>query len=163
MTEPNTRRAAKEHPTTLARLTLRWALEAGWAPLLVLGVYVASGAGNLFGHEPFVGPTMHVAGGAAATYFLRRGAELAGAWLGHPNALALDLLAVGGCCGSAILWELGEYFSDQYLGTHAQLHIDNAMKDLLFGVIGGALFVIVSRLVGRRDSPGRVGGSGGIP
>ena len=155
MTEPNMNSAAEGDSPDLTRFVLRWAIEAGWAPLLVLVIYLAGGGGRVFGREPYGDPAMHVAGGAAVTYLFRRGAALAGAMLGRPSALALDLLAMGGCCAIAILWELGEYASDHFLGTHAQLRIDNAMKDLLFGVVGGALFLIVARLVGRRRSPTR--------
>lgn len=128
--------------------------EAMWAPITVLMLHAVGG--RLFGHEPYVDPMMHFLGGVAAAFFFRHAASVGGSLLGAPTHLALDLLAFGLTCGVALLWEFGEFASDQFLGTQIQRSLDNTMRDLFLGLLGG-LFYLGATRVGRSFRKG--GGS----
>jgi len=37
------------------------------------------------------------------------------------------------------LWEIGEYASDRFFGTHEQKGLDDTMKDLIVDLLGGII------------------------
>ena len=47
--------------------------------------------------------------------------------------LVMSLVATGAVC-----WEVYEWTSDWFLGTHFQVDLDDTMKDLVLGLLGGA-------------------------
>ncbi len=125
----------------------RLLLGAAWAPLAVL-VGHSVGA-SYFGHEPVVDPTMHLAGGAAAAFFLSRSCVVGRRFFGAPSPLAADLLSFGLAATIALFWEFGEQLSDLYLGTHAQTSVGETLRDLRLGVVGAALYLVLARVVTR--------------
>jgi hypothetical protein len=137
----------RPHGDRVNQALRRIAVEAAWAPLAVL-IGHQLGA-RLFGHEPYVDPLMHFAGGAAAAFFFRQASAIATEALGTMRDVALDLVGFGLACACAVLWEIGEFASDQVLGTHVQRSLENTMRDLLMGVTGAVLVLVALRL-GRR-------------
>ena len=131
---------------SVRQIIARVGREAMWAPITVLVLHAVGG--RLFGHEPYVDPTMHFLGGVAAALFFRHAASVGRALLGAPTHLALDLLAFGSTCGVALFWEFGEFTTDQFLGTQIQRSLGDTMRDLLLGVLG-ALFYLGAARVGR--------------
>lgn len=55
----------------------------------------------------------------------------------------------------AVLWELGEFLGDAVFGTRAHTSIASTLRDLLNGMLGGALFLLADYAVRRgREAPG---------
>lgn len=131
-------------PESVWRIVLRIFRKAGWAPIAVLLVHAAGG--HFFGHEPYVDPAMHFLGGLAAAYFFWHAGALGGRRMGSPSPLALDMLAFGLTCAIALVWELGEFFSDLYLGTNIQRSVANTMRDLALGMSGAIVYVAVIQI-----------------
>jgi hypothetical protein len=50
----------------------------------------------------------------------------------------------------SMFWEIGEYLSDRYLGTHAQGGLDDTMTDMIIDVVGSAAFLVAQALVRKR-------------
>jgi hypothetical protein len=123
---------------------------AAWAPVVVFGSHAV--LGRLFGHEPYVDPAMHFAGGMAIAYFLRVACRMSGHSIGKLTELGCDLTAFSMACAAAVFWEIGEFLSDHFFGTRAQISNANTMRDLIIGVVGASFFLILRRLreFGRR-------------
>ena len=118
--------------------------EAAWAPALVLVFHTV--AGHFFGHEPVVDPISHFTGGMAAAFFFRRAAVSASELLGELTAAGLDVLSFALTCSIAVFWEIGEFASDRILGGNVQRGLGNTMRDLMCGIAGGALYLLVRRV-----------------
>ena len=131
----------------MLNLIQRIVRDAAWPGLVVLVAH--SVLGETFGHEPYVDPLMHFAGGVAAAFFFTRLPRVFPEYLGEPTPLATALLGIGLTSAVAILWELGEYVSDVLLGTHMQRGVGNTMRDLTNGMLGASLFVAIRRERGR--------------
>ena len=130
--------------TSVRQMVGRVAREVGWAPVTVLVLHSVSG--RIFGHEPYVDPAMHFSGGVVAAYFFRNAGSIGSRFLGTPTHLALDLLAFGLTCAVALLWELGELVSDEYLGTNVLRDVHNTVRDLFLGMLGGILYIAAARV-----------------
>ena len=63
--------------------------------------------------------------------------------------LIISLVATGAVC-----WEVYEWMSDRFLGTHFQVDLDDTMKDLVLGLLGGACYAgldfVTSTAAGQR-------------
>ena len=129
-------------------VTTRAIRRAGWAPIVVVVLHWL--LGGLLGHEPYIDPVMHFAGGVAAAYFLRYACSIGGSLLGAPSELAKDLLAFGMTVVAALVWEIGEFCSDVFVGANIQRDVANTMRDLILGSLGGGIFVITARIAGNR-------------
>lgn len=97
--------------------------------------------GELFGHEPYVDPVIHFSGGMAAAFFFWRLPPIFPGWLGTPAPLTRGLMAFGLTSAVAVVWELGEFVADIYLGTRIQRSLGNTMRDLVNGMAGGLVLV----------------------
>ena len=124
--------------------------KAAWAPVLVVVLHTT--LARLFGHEPYVDPAVHLLGGSAIAFFVRKAAELSPRLMGAPSQTALDALAVGGACVAAVLWELAELLSDVVLGTNIQRSAPNTLRDLALGLGGAILFVAARQSLSRRSA-----------
>jgi hypothetical protein len=133
------------------RIELTWRIvrEACWPGLVVLVAHTV--LGDLFGHEPYVDPAMHLSGGAAAAFFFTRLPRLLPGYFGRPTRLVVNLLGFGLTSTVAVVWELGEYLSDLCLGTHIQRDVGNTLRDLLNGMAGAGAFLIADHLRRIRD------------
>lgn len=121
---------------------------AAWVPLAVIALH--SIAGQLFGHEPYVDPMTHFLGGTAAAFFVLQASSIASAALGTLKPAGRDLLALGITCAAALCWEVAEFASDRVLGTNVQRSLDNTMRDLILGAVGGVVCIAVSRAIEAR-------------
>ena len=130
---------------SLRRLIRGVVRRAIWAPIAVLVLHEA--LGRWIGHEPYVDPIMHFAGGAAAAFFFRYAGSRADGLLGAPSPLALDLLAFGLTCSVALGWEFAEFASDIFRETRFQLTVAETMRDLMLGTLGGGLYLVAARLI----------------
>lgn len=145
--------------TTGARLR-RWAWAslrgAGWAPLAVFLAHV--GLAPFWPEMP--GPDFdqisHVVGGLAMAYFLARALREAETTAGYPPTPA-PLAAAGVFCATvtvAVGWEFAEHTVDRWFGSRLQASITDTMLDLLLGMAGAALYLVVSALRGRAADRG---------
>jgi hypothetical protein len=137
----------------MLNLAWRTVTDAAWPGLVVLVAHAV--LGELFGHEPYVDPAMHFAGGVAAAFFFTRLPRLFPEHLGEPTPLARALLGIGLTSAIAILWELGEYASDAFLGTHIQRDVGNMMRDLVNGMLGASVLVVFQRRTNRTPAAAR--------
>ena len=129
----------------------RVARQAAWAPATVLALHEVGA--RVFGHEPYIDPTMHLLGGAAMAFFFRQASSLPDGFLGAPSQVALDLLAFGLAIAVALFWEFGEFAADHFFGTQVQRGLGNTMRDLACG-LAGAVFYLGCRRVARRFREG---------
>jgi len=121
--------------------------EAAWAPAAVLFAHQV--AGHFFGHEPYVDPVMHFLGGVAATFFFRRAAAIGRDRIGGLTCLGLDVFSFTLTCSIAVFWEIGEFTSDKFVGSHVQRGLGNTMRDLILGISGAIVFLLFQRLAER--------------
>jgi hypothetical protein len=140
-----------------ARLFALWLLrtlrDAGWAPASVFGIHVlASRVFGIYARFPNFDVVMHLLGGAAIAYFLHVMA-LHGSQcrvLGPYHRRSHVLLIFAWTCTAAVFWEFAEWLSDRYLGSHAQMgDLDDTLKDILMGMVGGTLFLGIFVAIGR--------------
>lgn len=109
---------------------------AAWAPIAVLVFH------TILRHTAWRAELdwlMHFLGGVAAAYFLFHGIKAFAYLLGQLRLPAHYLLAYTSTCGVAVAWEIAEFMSDQFFGTHVQHSLTETMQDLIFGVVGAAL------------------------
>jgi hypothetical protein len=141
--------------SNIQRWISRTLLEAGWAPLLVLLVYVVTARVlDLFEPFPDLDIPMHLAGGMAASYFFYRAMRI-GAHLGvlrGRERMATASIVFGLTVAVALLWELAEAMSDRLYGTREQLGPWDTTTDVLVGMVGSvALLTLVSSIPTKRD------------
>lgn len=115
-------------------------------PLVLAYISLAIGldAVRAYNYWPDLDFPMHYAGALALTYVVDRSVVRAyhyhvlrpiGRW---QRALAVFALV----CMISMFWEIGEYLSDRFLGTHAQLGLDDTMTDMLIDVVGSLSFLV---------------------
>jgi len=89
---------------------------------------------------------MHFFGGVAIAYFfancfraLPAGSILSWLrpWLAAAMVLALTSTAT-------VFWEFAEFFSDRFLGTHAQLGLGDTLLDMALGIAGGLTYLAMA-------------------
>lgn len=126
--------------------TLRQAL---WAPGLVLMFWAIAAKGfDAYIRHPNLDIPTHLFGGLASAYFFDVGIANLRESLGQIHvvfrlALSFSLVAV-----IAIWWELAEFLSDYFLGSHLNLGVADTLGDLFFGLAGAACFVVVRSMQG---------------
>jgi hypothetical protein len=116
--------------------------KAAWAPVLVFVLHQR--AANWLGHEPYVDPVMHFAGGMAIAFFFWQAAECRQRNISNLQIFGLTTLV-------AIGWELMEFSLISYRGWGAQWDLLNTLRDLTLGMGGAALiifFITRSRRLG---------------
>jgi hypothetical protein len=86
---------------------------------------------------------MHFFGGITLAIFVTglTGLAVGRGWCPDPGRLLLSLLVVSMVTTGAVCWEIFEWLSDAFLGTHFQLTLDDTIKDLALGLAGGAVWV----------------------
>lgn len=143
--------------------TLDWILptlrEAAWAPLLVLGLFLAAvGLFDAYSRFPPLDKPTHLLGGVAVTYFFSCAWGHARSVAGREPALGRTSFAFGGTAVAAIVWEIFEFLSDHFLATHLQHGLEDTLSDVFFGLIGAAIYLLIRRSraasVGTQASPG---------
>ncbi len=133
------------------RLGWRLVRRAGWAPILVflLHVLIARVLDGYINFPPLDIP-MHLAGGWAMAYFLSEcfaalpeGFIAPGGRKAVEAVMVLNLTTV-----TAVLWEFAEFLSDQWLGSQAQVGLEDTLLDLALGMVGAVGYVGLALLRG---------------
>jgi len=124
-----------------SRLSL--GLRLVWAPLCVLIVHRYAGAA--WGHEPYVDPVIHTFGGLAMAHALSILVVGAQARIGRLTPLGRELMVFGLTAFVALAWEVGEFFLSAYYHAHLQRSIAETIRDMVLGVVGAAVYLIVAR------------------
>jgi hypothetical protein len=125
------------------RQTLR---EAAWAPLLVLcAVVVIDKIFDAFARFPWFDVPAHFLGGIAATYLFRCAAANARFLAGPLPSISQEFIAFACTAGTAMLWEAFEFVSDRLMLTNLQHGSGDTLSDLVFGLAGGAAYVVLRR------------------
>ncbi len=136
----------------LSRLTAATLREAGWVPaLMLLLLAFPARAFDVFTTFPGIDIPVHFLGGVAAGFFFHR-LCLNAARLGilaPYHAATHAVLVFGLVCAAGVFWEIGEFASDRFFGTHAQLGNFDTMSDLLLDVSGGIAFLLAFALLRR--------------
>ena len=112
-----------------------------WAPLAVLILHAI--LEPTFGSR--VDPYLHILGGAACQYFFYNVLSLGFVWIGTLSGFAKRIFAFTLTSAVATLWELGEFVSDRYFGTHLQESIPETIGDLALGLLG-AIIVLTATI-----------------
>ncbi len=137
-----------KNPEDAFRQLILASAPAAWAPVLVFGLHVIFSRvlGTYLVFPPLDIP-MHFFGGMAIIYFFTYlfAAAAAFGFLGSPNRMALLLLSFFSACSSAVFWEFAEFLSDRYLGTQAQLGLNDTLSDMLLGIAGALVCLAVNR------------------
>jgi hypothetical protein len=114
-----------------------------WAPLSVLVVHRYAGAA--WGHEPYIDPVIHTCGGLAMAHMLSILIVRAQESIGRLTALGRDLMVFGLTAFVTLAWEVGEYFLSAYYHAHLQRSIAETIRDMVLGVMGATVYLIVAR------------------
>ena len=126
---------------------------AGWAPIVVFGAHVVSSRVlSLYSAFPPLDIPMHLAGGAAIGFFFWRSLQLPESRfaVGEMVPTAAGLLSFAAVGTAAVVWEFAEWLSDRYVGTQAQLGLEDTLLDMSLGIVGGLALVLVVVLRGVR-------------
>ena len=90
----------------------------------------------IFGHQRWLDPILHFVGGAAAVYCCSRLLQSAFR-LQRKSAVPLILVTF-----FILLWEIGEFVSDRFIGTHVQHGVLDTGSDIVLGLAGAMLYSI---------------------
>ena len=120
---------------------------AGWAPTLVFVTHVV--ASRVFGAYrvfPELDTPMHLIGGVAIAFFLWSSVNLdtARPILGSLSLTGKIVLTLAAVCTAAVIWEFAEWTTDHLGWTDAQLGLEDTLLDMLLGITGGVLFLIIA-------------------
>lgn len=153
----------------MTRTKTEWAqrtfYEAGWAPLLVLVLFIiASQAFNAYQRFPALDIPTHFVGGAVIAFFVRRATANAESIVGEMPLSTHCALTLWGTALAAVLWEVYEYLSDHFLRTHMVYGLGDTVLDLILGMLGGITVLVLREGFGitfhsnpaRRTVPGEV-------
>lgn len=120
--------------------------DAAWAPITVFIFYAIAARGfDAYLRYPWLDMPTHFFGGVAITYFFLAATRHAQPTLGAIPPLVQALLSLGLTALTAIAWEFLEFASDALLGTKMNLGVADTLADLLLGLVGGAVMVVLSR------------------
>jgi hypothetical protein len=128
---------------------LNWALmtvrESAWAPLSVFVLYsVVKAFGAYLLYPPLDIPT-HFLGGVAIAYFYRSAISNSQKLVGSIPLPIQALLALT-CTGTTtILWEFFEYSSDFFFHTSMILGLEDTLKDMFLGLLGGLTLLLLTQ------------------
>jgi len=125
------------------RITLPWTLNF----LIVLSLYLYVG-GQIMGWyatlSPFYDKIGHLIGSAtvallgfALTVIIKNFSELSLTKKQMVFFIVIFAMAIG------TLWEIGEFATDQILGTNAQKGLSDTMYDLIFDLLGGLFIALL--------------------
>ena len=120
---------------------LRFTFRSGaWAPLLVLAGHQLV---MKLGWRSEADSLLHFAGGLAITYWISQLLRQYGNRIGiGRDSLGCRLCALACGVSVAVVWELAEFFSDQWLGSDIQRSLGETMSDLAFSTMGACVVVI---------------------
>lgn len=85
----------------------------------------------------------HFLGGAAIAFFLLHAVLIASPIIGRLHPAASYLFAFALACAAAVFWEIAEFAADQILQTGIQISLAETMADLVFGVVGAVVTLVL--------------------
>lgn len=87
-----------------------------------------------------VDSVMHLLGGVALAMLVSGllTQAVGNGWCPDTGTLIKLVLVITLVVTGAVFWEVYEWLSDRFLGTHFQVDLDDTMKDLVLGLLGGA-------------------------
>lgn len=92
----------------------------------------------------------HYAGGLAITFFAWKSLPMLFPWTGQLTFTGRLGAAFLAGCTAALLWDIGEFASDLFLGTTIQKSIHETMMDLVNGFLGTTTTVLALTFLGRK-------------
>lgn len=94
---------------------------------------------------PHLDSAMHLLGGIALAILISGllGNAVANGWCPVMGRLLTFILVTSLVATGAVFWEVYEWLSDRYLGTYFQPDLDDTMKDLVLGLLGGASYAVL--------------------
>ena len=111
-----------------------------------------SGLAALIGHRRELDPLFHFLGGVAGAYAIL-GAVVACPQLIPRAAIGRSTqFAVATVLVAAVLWELAEFASDRLFGSRIQLGGSDTGLDLVLGIGGAVVGVIIGRAFVRNEN-----------
>jgi len=117
--------------------------EAAWAPLSVFVIYSVVKAFGTYLLYPSLDMPTHFLGGVAIAYFYRSAISNSQKLVGA-IPLPVQVLLVFTCTGTTtILWEFFEYFSDFFFHTNMILGLEDTLKDMFLGLLGGLTLILL--------------------
>jgi hypothetical protein len=119
---------------------------SAWFPSIVFGAHVVASRGfDAYEWFPPLDVPMHVLGGVAIAFFIA--GAVASAERHHLveplETIVRTLLVLALVTSATVFWEFAEWVADHTIGTHAQKGLDDTLFDMLCGIIGGAVFVVL--------------------
>ena len=131
-----------------------------WFPVVVFFVHaLAAGAFPVSVYDvwPPLDIPMHFMGGFAIAYFIAQSAVILtdSGLVDARDTLVRMALVIGLTSTATIVWEFAEWTSDYFLGTRAQVGLDDTMLDIFLGLAGGLSCILFSELrkLARRTPP----------
>ncbi len=118
-----------------------------WLPASVFVVHVVASRFFLaYEFFPRLDIPMHLLGGVAIGFLWYVALETASArrLVRRPERVVRMVLLFSLVCAAAVFWEFAEWVSDHTIGTHAQQGLEDTLKDMLLGIIGGVAFLVVA-------------------
>lgn len=87
-----------------------------------------------------VDSAMHLLGGVALAMLVSGllAQAVGNGWCPDTGRFITLVLVISLVVTGAVFWEVYEWMSDRFLGTHFQANLDDTMKDLVLGLLGGA-------------------------
>jgi hypothetical protein len=104
-----------------------------WAPVAVLIFHQFA---SLKGYRSQIDWINHFSGGLAFSYFAWKNIPLVTRWAGTPTPVGRLAITFLAGCTAAIWWEIAEFSSDVFRGTHIQQSIQETMVDQINGALG---------------------------
>lgn len=118
------------------------AIAIAWAPLAVVVLHQV--VARIFGHMEDLDPLFHFAGGiAGASAVLRVLTYLPN--LPEEIAAKRSWIAIAAVTVAAVSWELGEFASDRWRGTHIQQGPLDTWSDIALGIAGAVACTLLLR------------------
>jgi hypothetical protein len=134
---------------------LEAARRALWFPGLVFAAHVVASRFFL-AYEVFppLDIPMHIAGGFAIAFFFHISIEVFNhrRLIREPDGVSRSVAILALVSTSTVFWEFAEYVSDHTIGTHSQAGLEDTLFDMLLGMVGGVIFVLVVAARARNDA-----------
>ena len=92
-----------------------------------------------------VDSVMHVLGGIALAILVSGmlAQTIENGWCPDPGVIITLVMVISLVTTGAVCWEVYEWISDRFFGTHFQVDLDDTMKDLVLGLLGGTAYCVV--------------------
>ena len=118
--------------------------ESIWAPLGVVVSYLVVKAFDGYLLYPPLDIPTHFLGGVAIAYFYRSAITNSQKLVGSIPLPVQSLLTLT-CTGTTtILWEFFEYSSDLFFHTNMVLGLEDTLKDMFMGLLGGLILLLLT-------------------